>query len=222
MSKEVKMAKKAEITQKSEQKIIEVATALFAHKGFEGASTREICKLAGVNISLISYYFGGKEELYKRIVDEIVQKIINYAQQNILMGASPEMIDTLSKEEKVQIFFTAMEKMIDFFYSGNISTEQLMIIFREQMNPGVTLNSYGFKMFKKLLASILEKDEDDKEVIFRCLSIVGQMNSARLLTQFSLKSLNQKTFTKDDIQLIKNIAISQTKAIFKDLGVSNE
>lgn len=216
------MAKQAEITQKSEQKIIEVATALFAQKGFEGASTREICKFAGVNISLISYYFGGKEELYKRIVEEIVQKIINYAQQNILMGASPEMLDVLGKEEKVQIFFTAMEKMIDFFYSGNISTEQLMIIFREQMNPGVTLNSYGFKMFKRLLASILEKDEDDKEVIFRCLSIVGQMNSARLLTQFSLKFLNQKTFTKDDIQLIKNIAISQTKAIFKDLGVSNE
>lgn len=211
---------KKELNKNTEQKIIEVATNLFAKNGFEGASTREICKEAGVNISLISYYFGGKEGLYKKIIDDVIQGIIDYAQKNILMGGTPEMLDTIEKEEKVQLLFKAMESMIDYFYSDKITTEKLMIIFREQMTSGVELNSFGYKIFKKILASILEKDENDKEVIFRCLSIVGQMNSARLLTQFSLKFLNQKSFTKEDIQLIKNIAISQTKAILKDLGVN--
>lgn len=211
---------KKELNLNTEQKIIEVATNLFAKNGFEGASTREICKEAGVNISLISYYFGGKEGLYKKIIDDIIQGIIDYAQKNILMGGTPEMLDAIGKEEKVQLLFKAMESMIDYFYSDKITTEKLMIIFREQMTSGVELNSFGYKIFKKILASILEKDENDKEVIFRCLSIVGQMNSARLLTQFSLKFLNQKSFTKEDIQLIKNIAISQTKAILKDLGVN--
>lgn len=210
---------KKELNQNAEQKIIEVATNLFAKNGFDGASTRDICKEAGVNISLISYYFGGKEGLYKKIVDSIAQEIIDYAQKNIFMYSSPKMIDELSKEEKVQLLFKAMEMIIDYFYSDNISTEQLMIIFREQMTSSVALNSFGYKMFKKLLASILEKDENDKEIIFRCLSIVGQMNSARILTQFSLKLLNQETFTKEDIQLIKSIAIGQTKAILKDLGI---
>lgn len=213
---------KKELNKNTEQKIVEVATKLFAKNGFEGASTREICKQAGVNISLISYYFGGKEELYKKIVDYIIQKIINYAQKNILMGESPEILDKLTKEEKIDLFFKAMETIIDYFYSDDISTEELMIIFREQITSGVTLNTFGYKIFKKLLASILEKDENDKEVIFRCLSIVGQMNSARILTQFSLKFLNQDKFTPEDIQLIKNIAISQTRAILKDLGVGNE
>lgn len=207
------------INKNTEQKIMEVATKLFAKNGFEGASTREICKQADVNISLISYYFGGKEGLYKKIVDNIVFGIINYAQQNILMGKPPGYIDELSKKEKIQMLFRAMETIIDYFYSDNISTEELMIIFREQMTSSVALNSFGYKIFKKLLASILEKDENDKEVIFRCLSIVGQMNTARILTQFSLKFLNQDKFTQEDIKLIKNIVISQTKAILRDLGI---
>lgn len=209
---------KKELNKNTEQKIIEVATKLFAKNGFEGASTREICKQADANISLISYYFGSKEGLYKKIIDNVVQRIINYMQANIMTGG-PEIIDTLSKEEKIKILFKAMEKIIDYFYSDNISTEELIIIFREQITSNVALNSFGFKIFKKLLASILEKDENDKEVIFRCLSIVGQMNSARILTQFSLKFLNQDKFMPEDIQLIKNIAIGQTKAILKDLGV---
>lgn len=210
---------KKELNLNTEQKIMEVAAKLFAKNGFDGASTREICKQAGVNISLISYYFGGKEELYKKIVENIVQRLINYAQENILKGNSPEILEKLSKEEKIQMLFRAMEAIIDYFYSDKISTEELMIIFREQMTSSVALNSFGYQIFKKLLASILEKDENDKEVVFRCLSIVGQMNSARLLTQFSLKFLNQDKFTPEDVQLIKHIAISQTNAILKDLGV---
>lgn len=216
------MSKQAEIVTNSEQKIIEVATELFAQKGYEGASTREICKLAGVNISLISYYFGGKEELYKKIVEDIVQKIIDHAQATLGFNGAPESFDPLTKKEKVGLLFRIMDMMIDYFYSGKISTSALVILFREQLTSTVALNSFGYRIFKKLLASILDKDEDDKEVIFRCLSIVGQMNSARILTQFSLKMLNQETFTPEDIQLVKNIAISQTKAILKDLGVNNE
>lgn len=210
-----------ELNKNTEQTIMEVATELFAKSGFEGASTREICKQAGVNISLISYYFGGKEELYKKIVDNIAQNIINHVRENAFMANPPENFDNFSKDEKIELLFKLMSMVIDYFYSDKISTASLMILFREQITSGVTLNSFGYQLFKKLLASILEKDENDKEVIFRCLSIVGQMNSARILTQFSLKFLKQDKFTPEDIQLVKNIAISQTRAILKDLGVSN-
>ena len=45
----------------TEQKIVDVATELFAQKGYGATSTRDICNAAGVNISSISYNFGGKE-----------------------------------------------------------------------------------------------------------------------------------------------------------------
>ncbi|MGX8710289.1 MAG: TetR family transcriptional regulator [bacterium] len=45
-------------------KIIQAAKKLFAQNGFDGTSTRDIVSSAGVNISLISYYFGSKENLF--------------------------------------------------------------------------------------------------------------------------------------------------------------
>ncbi len=40
---------------KSKQKILKSATKLFAQKGFDGVGIREICKDAGVNITICSH-----------------------------------------------------------------------------------------------------------------------------------------------------------------------
>ncbi|KAF0215932.1 MAG: TetR/AcrR family transcriptional [Geobacteraceae bacterium] len=62
--------------------LIEVATPLFAEKGFNGVSVREIAGLAGVNVSMISYYFGGKEGLYGAVLNEqfaVLQRVAKIA-----------------------------------------------------------------------------------------------------------------------------------------------
>lgn len=46
------------------------ALRLFADKGYEGATTREICDAAGANISSIRYYFGDKAGLYRAAFTE--------------------------------------------------------------------------------------------------------------------------------------------------------
>jgi len=51
-------------------KIIEVATALFADHGFEGASVRDIAKVAGVNLAAINYHFNSKQNLYQEVLKE--------------------------------------------------------------------------------------------------------------------------------------------------------
>lgn len=44
------------------------AKELFAEKGFDGTSIRDIVDAAGVNVSLVSYYFGGKAGLYRECI----------------------------------------------------------------------------------------------------------------------------------------------------------
>jgi len=61
-------------------KIMEVAIPLFAQKGFAAVSVKQIAEAAGVNIALISYHFGGKENLYAAILEtqfELVNNIID-------------------------------------------------------------------------------------------------------------------------------------------------
>lgn len=43
--------------------IIEVAERLFSRQGYNGTSVRDIAKEAGVNVAMVSYYFGSKENL---------------------------------------------------------------------------------------------------------------------------------------------------------------
>ena len=52
------------------QTIIEAAMELFADKGFEGTSIRELAAKAGVNIAMVNYYFGSKEKLFEAMVEE--------------------------------------------------------------------------------------------------------------------------------------------------------
>jgi AcrR family transcriptional regulator len=49
----------------TELRLLEAAGQIFAEKGFEGATVRDICRQAGVkNIAAVNYYFRGKEHLY--------------------------------------------------------------------------------------------------------------------------------------------------------------
>ncbi|HEY3309507.1 MAG TPA: TetR/AcrR family transcriptional regulator [Desulfuromonadaceae bacterium] len=51
-------------------KLLEVGTRLFAERGLNGVSIRELSQSAGASISMISYYFGGKEGLYSAVLKE--------------------------------------------------------------------------------------------------------------------------------------------------------
>lgn len=50
------------------ENIITAAIPLFAAKGLNGVSVRELAGAAAVNLSMISYYFGGKEGLYDAVL----------------------------------------------------------------------------------------------------------------------------------------------------------
>jgi AcrR family transcriptional regulator len=50
------------------ERILAAALVAFSELGFEGASTREIARRAGVNLGLIQYYFETKERLWQEAV----------------------------------------------------------------------------------------------------------------------------------------------------------
>ena len=57
-------------------KILQIATNLFAQRGFAGVSIRELTIAADVNISAISYHFNGKEGLYQEVLKEQLSPMI--------------------------------------------------------------------------------------------------------------------------------------------------
>jgi TetR/AcrR family transcriptional regulator len=54
----------------SRSRILAAATPLFARHGLNGVKVRSLASAAGVNLSMISYHFGGKDGLYAEILKE--------------------------------------------------------------------------------------------------------------------------------------------------------
>ena len=52
------------------ERLLAVAADEFARKGFRGASVRDICRRArNANVAMIKYYFGGKQGLYRQVIE---------------------------------------------------------------------------------------------------------------------------------------------------------
>ena len=63
--------KAREAPSSTKARILGAAEEVFAAKGFEGASTREIAAAAGVNISSLHYHWESKETLYFAVFENI-------------------------------------------------------------------------------------------------------------------------------------------------------
>jgi TetR/AcrR family transcriptional regulator len=53
--------------------LLKHARTLFAERGYDGVSVRDIVGAAGMNVSLVSYYFGGKEGLYRTCLQTLAE-----------------------------------------------------------------------------------------------------------------------------------------------------
>ena len=202
---------KNKINDNSKQKIIAVATKLFAQKGFDGVSIRDICKQADVNISMISYYFGGKQELYQAIIDNLTQNLTEYIKTFVDFDMD---LNKLSKKEKLEFLYNYGNKMIDFLYT-KISSDILLFMFREQQNSKTQINVPALKFMNKLFASILNKKENDRQVILSVIFFISQINSPKIFSAFSLKQTGQQSFSKQDIQIIRDNLHKYISVMFK-------
>lgn len=89
------MTRPAEYTRQS---LMKAAVRLFAEKGYQGASVRDIVAKARVNQAAINYHFKGKDGLYLELLKTAFEKLTEQA------GFDPENLKSLSREEAVRSF----------------------------------------------------------------------------------------------------------------------
>ena len=200
----------------SKQRILNAATKLFAAQGFEGTSIRQICKEADANICMISYFWGGKQELYNGIIEDLIEKQTEYAKTFIDFDIEPSSLD---KTSQINLLMTVIDKIIEFFYSEKISKDLLIYLLKAQQNEKSAINSPAFMYLKKLIGAIFNKPENDREIIFKTVFIISQFNSPKILPNFSLYPLGQDDFIQEDIKIIKETVKLYINALIKEAGI---
>ncbi len=85
-------------TDQTREAIIKAAVRLFAEKGYQGTSVRDIVSKARVNQAAINYHFKGKDGLYREVLQIAFDKLTEQA------GFDPAKLKSLSREEAVRSF----------------------------------------------------------------------------------------------------------------------
>lgn len=81
------------------ERLLDAAEKLFAEKGFEGTSTRDIAALSGDTIGSVSYHFGSKDELHVAVIRRRHAEI--HQDRNLMLEHRIESDETPALEEVV-------------------------------------------------------------------------------------------------------------------------
>lgn len=102
-------------------KILNVASELFAQKGFAATSIREISSLAKVNISAIHYHFQDKAGLYW----EVFYRGRNWFENEI---------EKIGENEELTVGETALEIYNFFLENHSLTLNMFRMLFSEKVN----------------------------------------------------------------------------------------
>lgn len=138
-----------------QKRILEVAERLFAEKGFDGTSIRNISKEAKINIAMVSYYFGSKEKM--------LEALIYSRTSNLKMELENIIRENLTPFEKIN-------KLIEL-YIYRISRNKCIyqIIHFELNNNKRQINIKSFTEVKKRNLESVERiiHEGQEQGLFR-------------------------------------------------------
>ena len=76
-----------------EQDIVNAAQDIFVEKGYDGATMREIAARAGINISMLHYYFRSKDNLFDIVFNRVFQRL--YGRIFEVMASSEDLFAKL-------------------------------------------------------------------------------------------------------------------------------
>ena len=74
---------------KTRDRLFRAAIHVFAERGYQAATVREICRRAEANVASVNYYFGDKESLYGQVVATIFRSSIDARTPHLPRDAAP-------------------------------------------------------------------------------------------------------------------------------------
>jgi TetR/AcrR family transcriptional regulator len=189
------------------ENIIAVAIPLFAAKGLNGVSVRELASAAGVNLSMISYYFGGKEGLYAAVLEG----------QFAILGKLEEIeqmeIDTLQKFElyvRATVSRYRKNPYLLRFYTSELT------------NPTACFETIVKPAIKRVVQMLLdtftdglshEKFRDDLDPADTVLALAGMINFYFLLEPATAELVDHSP--ERDEKLIRHIMDIFARGVLK-------
>ena len=154
------------------RQILRLATEMFAEKGFDGTTTREIAARAQVNEALIFRHFATKEELYWAVLEDKVRSEQCHQRLQELLAAASDIREALTSVAEWMLrrrdedhtstrlaLFCALERheLSKRFFGEFVATyfEVLADYMREQMRIGVLRKTNALMAARTFIGTVV-------------------------------------------------------------------
>lgn len=157
-------------SEKTRAKLIEAAGQLFAEKGFNGVTVREIAKAAETHLSALNYHFRSKDALYR-------EAILEACKSDSITPKEREQLQKLDPEKALRIL---VKEAIKHYAGQKASRWKSVIIDRECWDPSPVFEEVVEEYFKpetdfiaQMIGRIVDKPPESHAVRFATIGLIG-------------------------------------------------
>jgi TetR/AcrR family transcriptional regulator, regulator of cefoperazone and chloramphenicol sensitivity len=151
--------------------LLEAAGHVFAKKGFERSTAKEICERAGTNAAAVNYHFGGIEALYAAVLDEARNRILSVRAIELAVEGKTD------PKEKLE---AALDVIVQTLLGPVSSSWVLQVFGRDMVTPSPTTYAAKEKLILPLarilrgfVGELMGLPEDDSAVARGCLTLMA-------------------------------------------------
>ncbi|HTU25718.1 MAG TPA: CerR family C-terminal domain-containing protein [Pirellulales bacterium] len=152
-------------------RILEAAGNVFAQKGFEAGTVREICQLADVNLAAVNYHFGDKRRLYLAAVSHAYSS----RQEELAMAEWPP---GTAPEDRLRGWVGAMMERL---LGEDRQPWHMQLMMREVASPDVACEALvkeyirpHFEYLAAILKELVPGEVSEERLALLVFSVVGQ------------------------------------------------
>jgi AcrR family transcriptional regulator len=165
--------------QETRNRILDAAQALFAEKGFDATSVRDITATADCNVAAVNYHFGGKENLYVESFRALL---------GALRDQRLAVLEALMERDPAPTLEAFLETLADGFLTPleDERRGRLLMLFvsREIFDPRLPKSIFAGEFIEPMMsraAAALDRVEpamDPDDAALCLMSMVGQLMHA--------------------------------------------
>lgn len=210
----------------SRGRILSSAGQLFAERGFNGVSTRELAKEAGVNVSAIAYYFRGKKGLYRAVFNQLIEDTNPFFQPTAAYIRESVAAADGDRKALAEVTRWLIRTLLNGVLNEGAMQWQMGLMLREYHQP-----TDGFSILMEhrvnpmhdavagLVAAATVKDPEDTETLLLTCCLIGQCMAFGAARGLVLARLNWATFNAENLPCVVDTVTNVALAM---LGLNEE
>jgi TetR/AcrR family transcriptional regulator, regulator of cefoperazone and chloramphenicol sensitivity len=206
----------------AELRLIEVAIEQFGRQGLDAVGTRAIADAAGVQMSAITYHFGGKEGLYLACARHIVAQISERVDR-ILAFAGSKSTDTGDVGGARAAILAIMGGLATVMMRDEIAPLARFVV-REQMNPSpafdILYEGYMCRMLDqmgRLLQRVAGGTLSNEELRVRSVALMGQALVLRFGRAALMRATGWKAVGEQETMAARSAVLAHCEAVLNSL-----